>query len=82
MIDLSNLNGLIVRIYDLLHKAQRTIHLNTLEALNAMVSRYPSQFQQHAPNIMREVTPFITDLDLQAATLALKVATNCISLNN
>jgi hypothetical protein len=43
-IDISNLATLIPRLFDLLHKAQRTIHLNTLETLVAMVSRYPQQF--------------------------------------
>lgn len=44
-IDLSNLNTLIPRLFDLLHKAQRSIHLNTLETLVAIVARYPQQFQ-------------------------------------
>jgi hypothetical protein len=35
---------LIPRLFDLLHKAQRSIHLNTLETLVAIVSRYPAQF--------------------------------------
>jgi len=65
---------------DLLHKAQRTIHLNTLEALVAMVSRYPDQFAGQAALLMKEVTPFITDADLQAAALALKVACTTVAL--
>jgi hypothetical protein len=41
LISVTNLTILIPRMFDLLHKAQRTIHLNTLEALVSMVTRYP-----------------------------------------
>lgn len=44
LIQVSNLALLVPRTFELLHKAQRTIHLNTLEALVSMVSRYPAQF--------------------------------------
>jgi len=36
-IQITNLALLIPRMFDLLHKAMRTIHLNTLEALVAMI---------------------------------------------
>jgi hypothetical protein len=45
LIDLANLSSLIPRTFDLLHKTQRTLHLNTLEALVAIISRYPQQIQ-------------------------------------
>lgn len=78
---MSNLNLLIPRMYDLLHKAQRTIHLNTLETLVAMVSRYPQQFTQQASGIMKEIQVFVTDADLQAASLALRLSTHIIQLD-
>lgn len=44
IIAIANLSSLTPRIFELLHKAQRTIHLNSLEALHTMVARYPAQF--------------------------------------
>jgi hypothetical protein len=44
IIKIGNLATLIPRMFELLHKAQRTIHLNTLETMVSMVSRYPQQF--------------------------------------
>jgi len=41
LIKVSNLTILIPRMFELLHKAQRTIHLNTLETFVAMINRYP-----------------------------------------
>ncbi len=41
LIKINNLATLIPRIFELLHKALRTIHLNTLEALVSMTQRYP-----------------------------------------
>jgi hypothetical protein len=41
LIKINNLATLIPRMFELLHKAMRTIHLNTLEALVAMTQRYP-----------------------------------------
>lgn len=74
MISLNNLNSLLPRIFDLLHKTQRSLHLNTLEALVAMVMRYPQQFVQASSQIMKEVLPFVSDVDLQTASLGLQVA--------
>ena len=62
-------------MFELLHKAQRTIHLNTLEALEGMVSRYPAQFSGVSAALLKELAPFINDNDMQASALALKVAT-------
>ena len=81
LINLTNLNTLIPRLFDLLHKAQRSVNLNTLEAMVAMVGRYPQQFSASAGHIMKEITPFITDADLQAAGLALKLASTTVVLN-
>ena len=81
LIAVTNLTILIPRMFDLLHKAQRTIHLNTLEALVSMVTRYPQQFQSVAPSIFKEITPFINDNDMQASALALKVATPAITIS-
>ena len=45
VIKLPNINTLIGKLFELLHKTQRSLHLNTLETLDAIVSRYPDQFQ-------------------------------------
>ena len=82
MIALTNLNTLIPRLFDLLHKAQRTIHLNTLETVVAMVSRYHSQFTQQSANILKEITQFVTEADLQASALALRLANHILAINN
>jgi hypothetical protein len=50
-IEITNLAVLLPRLYDLLHKTQRSLHLNTLEALVAMVERYSSQFTSHVGKI-------------------------------
>lgn len=65
-------------MFDLLHKTQRSLHLNTLETLVAITSRYSAQFQTTAPSILKELIPFITDADLQSTALALKVASQCL----
>ena len=44
LISLVNLHTLLPKIFDLLHKAQRTLQLNALEALESMVLRYSQQF--------------------------------------
>jgi len=40
-IKLQGLNQLTPKLVDLMHKAQRQIHIYSLEAVLAMVSRYP-----------------------------------------
>jgi hypothetical protein len=40
-VSIPNIAVLSPRMFDLLHKAQRTIHLNALEALWSMVTNYP-----------------------------------------
>jgi hypothetical protein len=40
-INIPNISILAPKMFELLHKAQRTIHLNTLEALWHMVHHYP-----------------------------------------
>lgn len=42
LITLNNLNTLLPKLFDLLHKTSRSLHLNTLESLVAMVHRYPA----------------------------------------
>lgn len=80
LIPIKNLSMLTTRIFDLLHKAQRTIHLNTLDTLVHMVRRYPSQFQPVATAIFKEIMLFINDNDMQASALALRVATPTITI--
>src|SRR3569833_1035011 len=41
LIPLNNLYTLTPKLFDLLHKVQRSLHLTTLETLVAIVSRYP-----------------------------------------
>jgi len=82
IIKIGNLATLIPRMFELLHKAQRTIHLNTLETMVSMVSRYPQQFQQSATHIFKELGNFINDNDMQASALALKVAIPTITIVN
>jgi hypothetical protein len=77
LISLTNLNTRLPKVFDLLHKAQRSLQLNALEALEAMLLRYPQQFAGSAPPILKELEVFVTDADLQSTTLALKVATYC-----
>lgn len=43
-LNIPNIAMLSPRMFDLLHKAQRTIHLNALEALWSMVTNYSQQF--------------------------------------
>ena len=82
LINIANISSLTPRMFELLHKAQRAIHLNTLEAMVAMVSRYPAQFTGVAQAILKELAVFINDNDMQASALALKVATPTITIAN
>mmetsp|Transcript_36990 Transcript_36990/g.35706 ORF Transcript_36990/g.35706 Transcript_36990/m.35706 type:complete len:119 (-) Transcript_36990:996-1352(-) len=63
-IHLTNLNSLTPRLFDLLHKTQRSLHLNTLETFVAIINRYPEQFAQTSSQILKELIPFIGDGDL------------------
>jgi hypothetical protein len=81
-IQITNLALLIPRMFELLHKAMRTIHLNTLEALVAMIQRYPQQFQAKATDIYKELQGFIKDEDMQTSALALRVAIPNIQITN
>lgn len=81
-IQITNLAILIPRMFDLLHKAMRTIHLNTLEAMVAMIQRYPQQFQAKANDIVKELWGFVKDEDMQASALALRVAIPSIQITN
>ena len=47
-IKLEGLNTLTPKLVDLMHKAQRQIHLSTLETVLALVSRYGPQFSNQA----------------------------------
>jgi hypothetical protein len=69
-------------MFELLHKAQRTIHLNTLEALVSMIGRYPAQFQPSGQAIFKELLGFVSDNDMQVSALALKVATPTVTITN
>lgn len=82
LIKINNLATLIPRMFELLHKAMRTIHLNTLEALVAMTQRYPQQFQQRTNDIFKELQTFVKDEDMQTSALALKVAIPNIAITN
>ncbi len=64
LIQLQNLDKLLPRMYDLLHKTSRTLHLNTLEAIQCMMSRYNPQFAAKVSDIMKETIPFISESDL------------------
>lgn len=77
-IPIANIQTLTARMFELLHKASRTINLNTLEALVSMTNHYPKQFEQASSAILKEILPFITDNDMQASQLALKLATSLI----
>lgn len=82
LIQVSNLASLVPRLFELLHKAQRTIHLNTLEAMVSMISRYQALFQPSATAIFKELISFVNDNDMQVSALALKVATPTIIITN
>jgi len=45
-IQLPNIQMLTPKFIDLLHKVQRQVHLYTLEAILALVQKFPSQFTQ------------------------------------
>lgn len=80
MIALSNLAILVPRMFELLRKSQRNIHIITIETLVSMVSRYPQQFQQASNALFKEMTAFINDNDMQASVLALRLAIPSISI--
>lgn len=78
IIPISNPATFLPKFFDLLKKQQRQLHLNTLESLEALTSRYGSQLSDHAQTIQNEIQLLIADSDLQKAILALKIATNLI----
>ena len=80
-VNIPNLAILSPRMFDLLHKAQRTIYLNALEALWSMITYYPQQFQASSPAILKELVPFVNDTDMQASAWALKVASPLVLIS-
>ena len=82
LIPLNNLAGFLEAFYDLLHKAHRQLHLNTLECMEALTRRYPAQFQSHVPTIAGAISPMVDEQDLQRAILALKVASNLMNISD
>lgn len=80
-VTIPNLSILTPRMFDLLHKAQRTIHLNALEAIWSMITNYPQQFQANSAAILKELIPFVNDNDMQASSWALKVAIPVIAMS-
>jgi|DEB0MinimDraft_12_1074336.scaffolds.fasta_scaffold07932_2 hypothetical protein len=81
VIKLQGLSSLTPKLVDLMHKAQRQIHLSTLEAVLAMVSRYPAQFSQQAGMLQGEIVKFINENDIQRSALAIQCAQNIININ-
>jgi hypothetical protein len=80
-VSVPNIAILTPRMFDLLHKAQRTIHLNALEAFWSMITHYPQQFQANSTAILKELIPFVNDNDMQASSLALRVAIPVIAIS-
>lgn len=79
-IKLSNLDQLTPKFVDLMHKAQRSIHLATLETINALVERYPDQFKNSAAALQSEILKFIDENDIQRSSLACQCAIKFIKL--
>jgi len=82
VIPISSPENFLAPFFDLLKKQQRSLHLNTLECLEALTRRYSNQLAGRAQLIQNEISTMISDQDLQKANLALKVATNVIKANN
>lgn len=82
VIPINNPASFLPAFFDLLKKQQRQIHLNTLDCLEALTRRYPSQMSASTASIQGEICNMIDDQDLQKANLALKIATNLIQANN
>lgn len=81
-INLQQLNTLSPKLVELLHKAQRSIHLNTLETMDALLSRYPSQFNDSVATFQGEIVKFIDETDIQRSSLALRCANQIIKSEN
>lgn len=64
LIPISNPAKFLPLFFDLLKKQQRQLHLNTLEAMEALTSRYSGQLSSHAQSIQNEVQLMIADSDL------------------
>ena len=82
VIPISNPDQFLPAFFDLLKKQQRSLHLNTLECLEALTRRYKSQLSSKAQEIQNEICAMISDQDLQKANVALKIATNLIEANS
>jgi hypothetical protein len=80
-IKLEGLDSLTPKFVDLMHKAQRTVHLATLEAIRALVQRYGQQFRNSAAAFQGEIIKFISEDDIQRSTLAIQCAQQIILLN-
>jgi hypothetical protein len=64
--------------FELLKKTQRHLHLNALDCLDALTSRYSSQFAALSTTIFNELAPLISENDMQKAGLALSISANLI----
>jgi len=62
-IPISNITDFLPQFFDLLHKAQRQLHLNTLECLVAFTSRYGEQLGMAVGPIQEEVSKMISEED-------------------
>lgn len=80
-IDMKNLSQLTGNFVDLLHKAQREIHLSTLEAVYALLQRYADQFKQNMSQLQQELAKLILASDLQRSTLAIRCSLIIIQFN-
>lgn len=64
LIPISDPSKFLPSFFDLLKKQQRQLHLNTLETLDALTSRYADQLASHAQSIQSEIQLMISDEDL------------------
>jgi hypothetical protein len=64
LIPISAPDNFLAPFFDLLKKQQRSLHLNTLESLEALTRRYPSQLSAKAQLIQNEISTMISDQDL------------------
>jgi hypothetical protein len=46
-----------------------------------MITHYPQQFQSNSTAILKELIPFVNDNDMQASSLALRVAIPVIAIS-
>ena len=81
VIPISQPQNFLHAFFELLKKSQRTLHLNTLECLEALTQRYQPQLSAHVQGILQEICPLVDEVDLQKSNLVLKIGTNLIQAN-